>query len=113
MLDRIKELCRRKGVTITQLEQELGFSNKALYRWDEQMPSIDRVKKVADYFGVTIDYLVNEDRTYDEKEELLEKAFGDKPEMRILFKVTDKCSPAEIKTTIRLIAALRGEPYED
>jgi transcriptional regulator with XRE-family HTH domain len=113
MLDKIKELCKKRGLSVSQLEQELGFGNKAIYKWDEQTPGIDRVKKVADYFGVTIDYLVNDEKTYDEKEELLEKAFGDKPEMRVLFKVTDKCSPAEIKTTIRLIAALRGEPYED
>lgn len=109
MLEKIKELCRQKGVSITQLEQSLGLSNKAIYRWDEQMPSIDRVKKVADYFGVTVDYLISDEKVYDEKQELLERAFADNPDMRILFKVTEKCSPAEIQTAIRLIKALRGE----
>ena len=73
------------------------------------MPSIDRVKKVADYFGVTVDYLISDRKQLDEKEELLERAFADNPDMRILFKVTEKCSPAEIQTAIRLIKALRGE----
>lgn len=109
MLEKIKELCRQKGVSITQLEQSLGLSNKAIYRWDEQMPSIDRVKKVADYFGVTVDYLISDEKVYDEKEEVLERAFADNPDMRTLFKVTEKCSPAEIQTAIRLIKALRGE----
>lgn len=109
MLEKIKELCKQRGVSVSQVEQELGFSNKAMYRWDEQTPGIDRVKKVADYFGVTVDYLISDEKVYDEKAEVLERAFADNPDMRILFKVTEKCSPAEIQTAIRLIKALRGE----
>ena len=113
MLDKIKGLCKENGMSVSQLEQALGFGNKAIYKWDEQMPSIDRVKKVADYFGVTVDFLIADEKNYDLKEELLERAFADNPDMRILFKVSEKCSPAEIKTAIRLIQALRGEDYED
>ena len=109
MLDKIKELCKENGMSVSQLEQSLGFCNKAIYKWDEQTPGIDRVKKVADYFGVTVDYLISDEKVYDEKQELLERAFADNPDMRILFKVTEKCSPAEIQTAIRLIKALRGE----
>ena len=87
MLDKIKELCREKGISISQLEQSLGFGNKAIYKWDEQTPGIDRVKKVADYFGVTVDYLISNEMNYEAKEELLERAFSDNPDMRILFKV--------------------------
>ena len=112
MLDKIKALCKEKGVSVSQLEQELGFGNKAIYKWDEQTPGIDRVKKVADYFGVTVDYLIADEKSFDEREELLERAFSDNPDMRMLFKVTEKCSPAEIQTAIRLIQALRGE-YKD
>lgn len=113
MLEKIKGLCAENGMSISQLEQILGLSNKAIYRWDTSKPSIDRVKAVADYFGVTVDYLLSDEKQLDEKEELLERAFADNPDMRILFKVSEKCSPAEIKTAIRLIQALRGEDYED
>lgn len=114
MLEKIKKLCAVNGMSVSQLEQTLGLSNKAIYRWDTSKPSIDRVKAVADYFGVTVDYLLSDEKQLDEKEELLERAFADNPDMRILFKVLEKCSPAEIKTAIRLIQALRGETeYED
>lgn len=114
MLEKIKKLCAVNGMSVSQLEQTLGLSNKAIYRWDTSKPSIDRVKAVADYFGVTVDYLLSDEKQLDEKEELLERAFADNPDMRILFKVSEKCSPAEIKTAIRLIQALRGETeYED
>ena len=113
MLEKIKSLCAKNGMSVSQLEQILGLSNKAIYRWDTSKPSIDRVKAVADYFGVTVDYLLSDEKQLDEKEELLERAFADNPDMRILFKVTEKCSPSEIKTAIRLIQALRGETPED
>ena len=113
IVERIKELCSQKGVTLAELEADLGW-NRRIYRWNENEPGIDKVKAVADYFGVTVDYLLSDDKPLDLKEELLEKAFADNPDMRILFKVSEKCSPAEIKTAIRLIQALRGETeYED
>ena len=108
MFEKIKKLCKQRGISITELESTMGWT-RSIYRWDTNKPSIDKVKAVADYFGVTVDYLLSDDNTYDEKEELLERAFADNPDMRILFKVSEKCSPAEIKTAIRLIQALRGE----
>jgi transcriptional regulator with XRE-family HTH domain len=58
MLTRIQELCREKGTSVSKLEKELGFSNGSMYKWDTNSPSVDRVQKVADHFGVPIDYLV-------------------------------------------------------
>lgn len=58
MLDKIKQLCESRGITIKELERSLGFSNKALYRWDINSPSIDRVVAVADYFGISVDELI-------------------------------------------------------
>lgn len=121
MFERIKELCKEKGITVAQLEENLGWS-RSIYKWDTNTPSVTKVKAVADYFGVTVDYLLSDEEGFNDgltpstmsKDELLQKAFDDKPDMRILFKVAEKCSPNEIKTAIRLIEALRGEThYED
>lgn len=113
MVEKIKELCKQKGISVLQLEKETGIAH-GIHRWDINKPSIDKVQTVAEYFGVTVDYLLSDEKQLDEKEELLERAFADNPDMRILFKVSEKCSPAEIKTAIRLIQALRGETeYED
>ncbi|MHB1651630.1 MAG: helix-turn-helix domain-containing protein [Desulfitobacteriaceae bacterium] len=62
MVERIQVLCREKGTTFKRLETDFGFSNGAMYKWDTNTPGIDRVQKVADYFGVSIDFLV---RGYD------------------------------------------------
>lgn len=54
----IKELCKKEGITIPTLEKELGLSRNAIYRWKTQSPSIDRLLTVANFFNVSLDFLV-------------------------------------------------------
>lgn len=106
MLEKIKELCQQRGITLTQLEQECGLSNKALYRWDEQTPSVDRVKRVADRLGVTVDYLLS-DEEYDEKEIIRQKLF-DTPGKRILFSAMDGATENDLLLAAQVIEALKS-----
>ncbi len=62
MYSKIKELCRLNNISVNQLETELEFSRGSIYKWDVNIPSIEKVKTVADYFGVTIDYLYSDSR---------------------------------------------------
>lgn len=59
----IKNLLRSKNMTIAELERALGFSNGTIGKWDKQNPSIDKLTKVADYFNVTTDYLLDRNNT--------------------------------------------------
>ena len=59
MLERIKELCKTNNIPISKLEEELNFSSGYIYKLDKSSPSIDKINKIADYFGVSIDYLVS------------------------------------------------------
>jgi len=56
---RLKELRKEKGLTQTQLAEELGFTrvNISDWEWKGMEPSFDIVIKIADFFGVSIDYL--------------------------------------------------------
>lgn len=58
MLENIQRLCEQRNVTIAQLERDLGFGRGSVYKWDKNSPSIDKVQKVAEYFGVSTDYLL-------------------------------------------------------
>lgn len=59
LYERIKDLCESHSTTITALEAELGFSRGSLGKLkDGRAPSGDRLQKVADRFGVTVDYLL-------------------------------------------------------
>lgn len=57
--DNIKALCQVNRKTVLELESELGFARSSISKWNENMPSIVKVKQVADYFGVTIEDLIN------------------------------------------------------
>lgn len=58
MFDTIKELCARRGISINDLEEALGYSKNTLYRLKKQNPGADKLEAIADYFGVTTDYLL-------------------------------------------------------
>lgn len=59
LYDRIKYLCARNNITITKLESELGFSSASIKKWERtSSPSVNKLAKVADYFHVSIDYLM-------------------------------------------------------
>lgn len=54
----------RKEKKLTQLEfaSELHYSDKTISKWEraESIPDVVVLKQVADFFGVTVDYLLNE-----------------------------------------------------
>lgn len=61
LYDRLKELCDKSSIKPANLEKILNFGNGTLSRWGKSSPSIDKVQKVADYFNVSIDYLVGKE----------------------------------------------------
>ena len=58
---KIKKLCEKEGISIAALERSCGLGNATIRAWDEGSPRVDRLKPVADYFGVTIDELIRDD----------------------------------------------------
>ena len=60
LYEKIQEICNSKGITVSGLEKDLGFSNSTIRKWKNSSPSIENLKKVADYFGVTVDYFLEE-----------------------------------------------------
>ena len=59
---RIKELREQRKLTQVKLAFELGLTQTALSRYetDERDIDCDTLKKIADYFDVSIDYLLRE-----------------------------------------------------
>lgn len=58
MFEKILALCKENGISVTMLEQKLGFGRCTITKWKESSPSVSKLKKVADYFGVSIDYFL-------------------------------------------------------
>ncbi|SBO16275.1 helix-turn-helix domain-containing protein [Carnobacterium divergens] len=61
LYERISELAKKQGVSVPQLSENLGLSRNAIYQWKTSSPKADTLQKVADYFGVSTDYLLGRD----------------------------------------------------
>lgn len=61
MHDKIKKLAQEKGISIPNLEKELGMGNGTISKWAVCTPRADLLKKVADYFGVAMEYLLEDE----------------------------------------------------
>ncbi len=61
LLENVKKLCDQHKTTICALERETGIGNGAIAKWNASDPRLGNVKKVADYFGVTVDDLLAKD----------------------------------------------------
>lgn len=58
--DRIQSLRKAKGITQEQLADAVGVSRQAVSKWEaeQSVPDLERVVAMAEYFDVTIDYLL-------------------------------------------------------
>ena len=61
--ERIKLLAEKQKISIRKVEEDLGFGNGTLNIWRKNTPGADKLSKVADYFGVTTDYLLGRTET--------------------------------------------------
>lgn len=59
LYERIRMLAKEYGISIINLQKELGFSKHAIFRWRKsENPSAESLAKVADFFHVSMDYLM-------------------------------------------------------
>lgn len=102
--ERIKELCKDRGVTITGLEKELGFARGSLSKIDKNKPSYERLEKLANYFGVPIEYFSEEvpisgqDEHYylDEETREIVDLMHKNPDYKVLFSASRKLKPEDL-----------------
>ena len=64
---RLKELRKKKGISQLRLATDLNTTQNTISRYEtgEREPGIDELIKIADYFNVSVDYLIG--RTEDPK----------------------------------------------
>lgn len=65
ILDKVKTLCKSRGISINRLEQELEFSQGSLGKMGDSIPKADRLHKIAEYFDVPMEYFLGEDEQLD------------------------------------------------
>lgn len=57
MKERVKELCKIKGISMNLAEIEIGLAKGYISKLDKINPNTKTLQKIADYFGVSLEYL--------------------------------------------------------
>lgn len=58
--DKVREACAEKKISVSFLEEKLGFSRGSIYKWDNNIPSVQKVKAVSDELEKSIEYFLEE-----------------------------------------------------
>ncbi len=58
IVQRIKAVAAKQGLSLPQLEQQLGFGTRTIYKWDKNSPSIEKVAAVANFLNISLSWLV-------------------------------------------------------
>lgn len=114
MVDRIRSLCAGRGMSLAALEKELGFANGSLAKTDEKTQS-GRIKAIADFFGVSMEYILTGNSGYylnDETASLAQELFDD-TKYRILMSSSRKLSPEDLETIQTMVDALLRKEGKD
>lgn len=62
--DQFISLCSKKGVSRTKACTDCGISRTAWHKWEDgAVPNGTTINKIADYFGVSVDYLLTGEQT--------------------------------------------------
>ena len=121
VLERIKETARlKKNISLTVLEQQLGYSNGSLAK-AKDIPS-SRIKDIADFLEVSMEYLMTgedksdlSDKKYyinEETAEMADKIFHSK-ELRLLFDAARDAQPEDLETVHHMLLALKRKERGD
>lgn len=100
IVGRIRGLCDRRGISISKLEHTIGVGSSTIRRWEKNSPSVDKVLVVAKFFDVSVDYLLDNDRT-DEDEAV--------QEFRLLKAGSRELSEEETHRMFRILKAFFDE----
>lgn len=115
MYEIFEQLLQKYDVTSYKVAKEAGVTQTALSNWKtgKSTPTTKTLQRIADYFGVTIDYLMTgeekENNKYYVNEETAEMAqtlFKNKP-LRVLFDAAKDATPEDLETTYNMLMALK------
>ena len=117
---RLRELRLNKGLTMKQVGLALGLAEStiSLYETEKRQPDISTLGRLADFFEVSVDYLLGREETPapethggSEDREIREylQLVKDDPKYRMMFDLTKDATLEEIKATVAFLKALREQ----
>ena len=112
--DRVKELASQRKMTIAEVEKALGMGLNSLYSWRKKKPNSASLEKAADYFNVSIDYLLGREevKPINEPIDLAEIANSDDAIFDSILSAGGRPLTDKDKAMIKLVFADRWEELQ-
>lgn len=113
------QLCEKKGVSVTRATVEMGLSRTIGSKWKRTgaTPNGETLNRIAEYFGVTTDYLLTGEQPQkeqaaidvvdDDLREYLDE-LRSRPEKRLLFSVTKNATRGQIEAIVKMIEEMQS-----
>ena len=117
MVERIDELLRERGISGSRMSIDLGMSRSLmteLRKGRARSVTAETASRIADYLGVSTDYLLGKDtegRDNDPLERELASYLDEmrsRPEKRMLFSVTRNATKEQIEAIVHMIEQLQS-----
>lgn len=111
MYEIFEQLLQSKGVTAYQVSKETGISQATISSWKKgtYTPKQDKLQKIANYFGVSVEYLMGKDTETTAEDIELQNYLEElrtRPEMKMLFSLTKKATKADVEKAVKIIEAI-------
>lgn len=72
MKERIRHLCKINHVSMNRVEGDLGFGKGYLSKLGTSKPNAEKLKKIADYFNVSLDFIMTGKEENKEKNQRID-----------------------------------------
>ena len=123
--DRIFEIMKEKELTAYRVSKDTGISQASLADWRKgrSKPKIDKLQKLSEYFGVSLQYLTGESNEIDDTQQMqapngyyVDKETAEYAEMlrtrpgaRLLFSAAKDISKDDLQKAVEYIEFLKSK----
>lgn len=109
-LERFEELCRKNGQTPSGVCVAIGRSKNLAAKWKSTnaTPSAEVLKELADYFEVSVDYLIGKEDAIAARQEAFERA-----DLRVLLDAARDVPPSKVYEVVALLERFKEESNID
>lgn len=125
MYERFNKILQEKGLTAYKVAKDTGVSRSTLAAWKkkEYTPKLDKLQKLANYLGVSIQYLTGESNEIDDTQQMqapngyyVDKETAEYAEMlrtrpgaRLLFSAAKDITKEDMQKAVEYIEFLKSK----
>lgn len=117
LYDSLAKLLKERDISWYKLGKDTGISQQTIHNWriGRNEPGREALNKIAEYLGVSVDYLVSgreeppQPKEFNNKLDAMKEELRRRPDKRILFDAMDGATEEDIKRVVAIIEALKKE----